>query len=188
MRGGDERGVVIPAEVGASFVVIEPELAFELAVVELDHPPQPGEPRESLRLGAGGEVGDPVVGRRLGAFGPLDDQPFLAGRDAVAGDRVRGGDALEREPRPDSGLASAAERDGLVVGVGECLGVLAGRDRGVVGVVCGGCASGFAGFAVGDGERRARFEDRRVRVDREDVLDPGVKLGARGGCQFFRVS
>ena len=49
MRGGDERGVVIPAEVGASFVVIEAELAFELAVVELDHPPQPGEPREPLR-------------------------------------------------------------------------------------------------------------------------------------------
>jgi hypothetical protein len=105
----------------------EPELAFELAVVELNHPPQPGEPRESLRLGAGGEVGDPVVGRCLGVFGPLDDQPFLAGCETVAGDRARGGDA--GEPGGDPGLAGAAERDGLEVGVGERVGVLADRDR-----------------------------------------------------------
>ena len=48
MRAGDERGVVVEAEVAAAFVVVEPELAFELAVVELDRPAQPGEPGEPL--------------------------------------------------------------------------------------------------------------------------------------------
>ena len=56
MRGRDQRGVVIPAEPGAAFVVIEAELAFELAVVELDLPAQPGEAGEPLGLGAGGRL------------------------------------------------------------------------------------------------------------------------------------
>jgi len=42
VRGGDQRGVVIPPQPGASFVVIESEFAFELLVVKLDLPPQPG--------------------------------------------------------------------------------------------------------------------------------------------------
>ena len=41
VRGGDQRGVVIPPEPGAAFVVVEAELAFELLVVELDLPAQP---------------------------------------------------------------------------------------------------------------------------------------------------
>lgn len=52
----------MPAEVGAALVVVEPELALELLVVELDLPPQPGEACELLGLGVGGEVGEPVVG------------------------------------------------------------------------------------------------------------------------------
>ena len=54
--GGDQRGVVIPAEPGAAFVVVQAELAFELLVVELDLPAQPREPGEPLGLGVGGEV------------------------------------------------------------------------------------------------------------------------------------
>ena len=54
--GGDERGVVMPAEVGASLVVVQAELALELFVVELDLPAQPGEARELLGLGLLGEV------------------------------------------------------------------------------------------------------------------------------------
>lgn len=38
--------VVVPAGVGAAFVVVEPELVFELAVVELDLPAQVREPDE----------------------------------------------------------------------------------------------------------------------------------------------
>ena len=67
MGDGDERGVVVPADPGAAFVVVEAELALELFVVELDLPAQPGEPGEPLGLGVGGEVGDPVVDRRVGA-------------------------------------------------------------------------------------------------------------------------
>ena len=54
--GGDERGVVVPAEPGASLVVVEAELALELFVVELDLPAQPGQARELLGLGVGGQV------------------------------------------------------------------------------------------------------------------------------------
>jgi hypothetical protein len=43
VRGGHERGVVIPAELGAAFVVVEAEFAFELFVVEFDLPAQPGQ-------------------------------------------------------------------------------------------------------------------------------------------------
>src|SRR6266571_5355764 len=78
MRRGDERGVVVPAQVGAPLVVVEPELALQLLVVELDLPAQPGQAREPLWLFAAGQVGEPVVGWRLLAFGPLADQPLLA--------------------------------------------------------------------------------------------------------------
>ena len=49
--GGHQRGVVIPTEPRAAFVVIEAKLAFELLVVELDLPAQAGEPGEPLGLG-----------------------------------------------------------------------------------------------------------------------------------------
>ena len=79
MRAGDERAVVVEAEVASAFVVVEPELALQLAVVELDRPAQAGEAGEPLGLVIGGEVGEPVVARRLLALGPLDDQPLLRG-------------------------------------------------------------------------------------------------------------
>ena len=62
--------------------MIEAELAFELLVVELDLPAQAGEAGEPFGLGVGGEVGEPVVGRLVFAFGPFGDQPFLAWRGA----------------------------------------------------------------------------------------------------------
>jgi len=111
VRGGDQRGVVIPPEPGAAFVVIKAELAFELSVVELDFPTQPREPREPAGLGRRREVGDPVVGRLGSAFGPLGDQPFLARRDLLAlapaaaavvrAPVVRSTDAHERKPGLD---------------------------------------------------------------------------------------
>ena len=76
--------------------MIEAELAFELAVVEFDHPSQPASWASRCGLVRAGrlEIDESVAPRRLG---PLDDQPLFAGRDAVAGDRVRGGDVPERE-------------------------------------------------------------------------------------------
>ena len=68
---GDERGVVVEAEVAAALVVVEPELALELAVVELDRPAQPGEPGEPLPRSVLAQVGEPVVGRRLLALGAI---------------------------------------------------------------------------------------------------------------------
>src|SRR5438552_15928335 len=65
MRRGDERGVVVPAQVRAALVLVEPDLALELLVVELDLPAQPGQAREPLWLFVAGQVGEPVVGWRL---------------------------------------------------------------------------------------------------------------------------
>jgi hypothetical protein len=98
---GDERAVVVEAGVASAFVVVEAELTFELAVVELDRPAQPGEPGKPLGRRVGGEVGEPVVAWLFGVPGPLDDQPFLPGRLAVSADRVRSDDADEGEPGRD---------------------------------------------------------------------------------------
>jgi len=95
--GGDQRGVVMPAQPGAAFVVVKAEVSFELAVVQLDLPPQPGEHGDVLVGGVGGEVADPVVGRLVVPVGPFDDQPLLARRADLGGDLVRGADAEKDE-------------------------------------------------------------------------------------------
>ena len=81
VRAGDERAVVVEAAVAAAFVVVEPELALELAVVELDRPAQPGEPGEPLGRGVG-RAGWRASSRsgRPRPRGPFDDQPLLARR------------------------------------------------------------------------------------------------------------
>lgn len=61
VRGGDQGGVVMPARITAPLVVIEAELAPQLAVVKLDHPAQPGQVGQALGRGALGQVGEPVV-------------------------------------------------------------------------------------------------------------------------------
>src|SRR5204862_8058167 len=76
VRAGDERAVVVEAEVAAAFVVVESELAFELAVVELDRPAQPRQPGEPLAVLALGQVCEPVVARGVLMLGPFDDQPL----------------------------------------------------------------------------------------------------------------
>src|SRR5215210_3970868 len=82
---GDQGAVVVEAGVAAALVVVEPELAFELAVVELDRPAQPREPREPLVAAVLGQVRQPVVGRGVLVLGPFDDQPLPARRPVVLG-------------------------------------------------------------------------------------------------------
>ena len=53
---GDKRGVVMEPEIAAAFVVVESELAFQLAVVELDSAAQAGEPGEPLAGLFGGSL------------------------------------------------------------------------------------------------------------------------------------
>ncbi len=112
------------AEVAAALVVVKAEFAFELFVVELDHPAQPREARELLGFGVGRQVADPVVAGLLVAFGPFDDQPFLARCLAIAGDGVSGDHAHEREPRDELTAVDIAKRDRL-----EGLWVKAGYER-----------------------------------------------------------
>src|SRR5712691_12999755 len=81
--------------------MVESELAFQLAVIELDRPAQAGEAGEPLAAFRLGQVGEPVVARRVGAGGPVDDQPLPARRQTVGADRVRRDDTYERETARD---------------------------------------------------------------------------------------
>ena len=101
MRAGDERAVVMEAEVASPFVVVESELAFQLPVVELDLPAQAGEASEPLPTFVLSEVGEPVVARPLLVLGPLDDQPLEARRLVVVADGMGGDDADEGEAAGD---------------------------------------------------------------------------------------
>src|SRR5262249_55442608 len=101
VRAGDERAVVVEAEVAAPLVVIESELAFQLPVVELDRPAQAGEPREPLARRVRPQVGEPVVGWGVGSGRPFDDQPLLARRPVVVADRMGRDDADEGEAALD---------------------------------------------------------------------------------------
>lgn len=49
MCGGDEGGVVVAAEPGAAFEVVEPEPGFQFAVVVLGTPPDFSDPDEFLQ-------------------------------------------------------------------------------------------------------------------------------------------
>ena len=59
--------VVMAPQPGASFVVLQPELPFELLVVELDLP-QSCQACGWFALGVGGQVREPVADRLLVAF------------------------------------------------------------------------------------------------------------------------
>jgi hypothetical protein len=60
--GGDEGGVVVPAQPGAAFEVVEAESGFEFAVVAFDALTHFGQADEFGGGGVGGQGGQPVVG------------------------------------------------------------------------------------------------------------------------------
>ena len=51
MSHADERAVVVKAPVAPAFVMVEPQLPFELSIVEFDHPAQPGQAGEAAYSG-----------------------------------------------------------------------------------------------------------------------------------------
>ena len=62
MGCGDEGGVVVPAEPGAAFEVVETEDVFEFSVVVFDTPANLAQADEFGDGGVGGQGGQPVVG------------------------------------------------------------------------------------------------------------------------------
>lgn len=58
MGGGDEGGVVVPAEPGSAFEVVQTEGVFEFAVVVFDAPADLRQPDEFFDGGVGAEGGD----------------------------------------------------------------------------------------------------------------------------------
>src|SRR5258707_1137784 len=80
---------MMKASPSAAFEMPEPDLLLELLIVALDPPAQLGEVDQTMQSNVLGEGREPVFGRFLLAFGPLDQQPFF--RSALA--------ALEITPR-----------------------------------------------------------------------------------------
>jgi len=72
---------MVEAEVASALVVVEAELAFELPVVELDRPAQPGEPGESLVRLVFGEVREPVFRGCFGVLGRFGTAAIEAGAE-----------------------------------------------------------------------------------------------------------
>src|SRR5712692_6484709 len=73
---------MMKASPSTAFEMPEPDLLLELLIVALDPPAQLGEVDQTMQSNVLGEGREPVFGRFLLAFGPLDQQPFF--RSALA--------------------------------------------------------------------------------------------------------
>ena len=95
----DDRDVMIPARKGATFVVVEPELAFELLVGAFGAPSFLDRASDVLLAHSSRKRRERELRRPALSFGPLDDEPQrlpILGRRAVV---VSDNDATEAELR-----------------------------------------------------------------------------------------
>src|SRR3974377_965926 len=75
--------MVMPAQIAPAFIVIEPQLLFELLVALLDSPSHLGKKYKPAKPCLREQIGKPILrGLRL-PFGPFDEQP-LPGRSLFA--------------------------------------------------------------------------------------------------------
>lgn len=77
-------GVVVPAQPGTTFEMVQSETGFQLPVVVLDAPADLRQPYQLGQRGVGGEGGEPVVGGFIRSGRPLGEQPHR-GQGAVLG-------------------------------------------------------------------------------------------------------
>src|SRR3954471_7742029 len=103
-----EAGMMMEAAPAAAFVVAETDLLLEFLVIPLDHPPCLGSMDKIAQRGARRQVGQPVLGGFLGAFGPLDQQPLLRPGLRTQGVAVRRAHSQGGEARAELGLAALA--------------------------------------------------------------------------------
>ena len=80
MGGGHEGDVVVPARPGTPLEVVQAQAVLEVAVVVLDAPADLGRTDQVGDRGVGRQVGQPVIGRRLDAVRPFDQQPAVGPR------------------------------------------------------------------------------------------------------------
>src|ERR1700755_2468599 len=94
----------------AAFEVSEAGLLLEFLIVAFDAPAQLGETHQTMERNVLGQRREPVFGRLLLAFGPLDQQPFF--RSALA--------SFEVAPRDTNADASKAGRQMLGRALSPC--------------------------------------------------------------------
>src|SRR4051794_7799447 len=121
--------MMMKAAPATAFVVPEADLLLELLVVALDHPPCLGSMDKIAQRGARRQVGQPVLGGFLGAFGPLDQQPLLRPGLGTLGVAVRRAHSQGGEARAELGLAALAPGDGAPGLTGQAAGQLLDGDR-----------------------------------------------------------
>src|SRR5260370_15546619 len=69
--------MMVEATPPAPFVMAEPDLLLELLIIALDAPPQLGGVDQIAERDVTRQGREPVLGRRILALGPLDQQPLL---------------------------------------------------------------------------------------------------------------
>ncbi len=112
MGGRHEGDVVVPAGPGPAFEVVQAQAVFEFAVIVLDAPADLGQTDQVGDRCVGGQVGQPVIGRRVGVGGPFDQEPAV-GQDPVPPALFGRGGGFDRTL---DGLAGRAEAYGCEAG------------------------------------------------------------------------
>src|SRR5260370_11343702 len=102
-----QRGVVVEASPTSPFEVSKPELLFQLLIIALDAPAQLGQIDQAFEGDVCGQRREPIFGRLLLAFGPFDQQPFLATQLATTG----GAHTDARQARGQSTRSALAPAD-----------------------------------------------------------------------------
>jgi len=107
--GGDaQRGAMMEATPASAFEVAKPEFLLELLVVTLDAPAQLGQIDQTFEGDVVWQGREPVLGRRLLAFGPFDQEPLLAAQFvAMSGAHAQAGEAGSQ---PVAGAFAPADR------------------------------------------------------------------------------
>ncbi len=71
--------MVAPSQIAPAFIVIKPQLLFELLIALLDPPSYLGKKDKPAKSCLRGQIGEPIfLGIRL-SFGPFDKQPLSGG-------------------------------------------------------------------------------------------------------------
>src|SRR5208337_1317461 len=71
--------MVMPSQVASAFIVIKPQLLFELLIALLDPPPYFGKKDKAAKACLCGQIGEPILGGLRLPFGPLNTQPLPGG-------------------------------------------------------------------------------------------------------------
>ncbi len=89
MRHHDERGVVVPADPAAPFVMVQSKFFFQLLIVLLNPPATLCQSHQAAECVAHGQIAKEVLGRLFLRLRPLHQQPYFFMRRLTTNEAVR---------------------------------------------------------------------------------------------------